>query len=557
MTYLVMARKWRPQKFDEVIGQEHVTQTIKNAVKTGRIHHAYLFTGTRGVGKTTSARILAKCLNCEQGPTYEPCGVCNHCQNITSGNHIDVQEIDGASNRGIDEIRNLRENVRYAPNIGRYKIYIIDEVHMLTTEAFNALLKTLEEPPPHVVFIFATTEVHKIPATILSRCQKFDFRRISQKEIQERLQMIIDKENTKIEKEALYLIAKKADGSLRDAQSLLDQIISFSSDSITAKDVQTILGIVDQELYFKVTEAILKKDVLAGLNIIDEIFVNGYDLHEFSMGMLDHFRNLLILKTQVDNQKLVNISPHFYSQYIETAKQFSFTDILRFIEICLKIEADTKKNVHSRSLLELRLAAMINLESSTDLSAILEYLGKMPDNVHFNVPQAESFAEPRPAYQSETPKIVPLAKDTVTEDNEVTLDADKLWQQLHEIVNEKRKIVSAPLSCVKAYSINNHILELTFEPESDVHCQYLKQPENRNFLVSEIKSLTGDKITHIEFIANAPTVNPLNENKASQTPEEQQSPKPAAQKVRLSGAVLEKNPEIKTVIDLFDGEIVT
>ena len=238
MSYVVIARRWRPQQFDEIIGQEHVSKTLSNAIANERIAHSYIFTGPRGVGKTTTARILAKALNCEKGPTATPCNDCASCKSITLGNSLDVLEIDGASNRGIDEIRNLRENIRYTPTQGKYKIYIIDEVHMLTKEAFNALLKTLEEPPEHALFIFATTEIHKVPATILSRCQRFDFRRIPLKTIMEHLQNICTQDKIDIEEEALLQIAKKADGSMRDSQSILDQIISYSGQRVTFDDVR-------------------------------------------------------------------------------------------------------------------------------------------------------------------------------------------------------------------------------------------------------------------------------------------------------------------------------
>jgi len=249
MSYVVIARRWRPQQFNEIIGQEHVSKTLSNAIANNRIAHSYIFTGPRGVGKTTTARILAKAVNCEKGPTPHPCNECASCKAITVGNSMDVLEIDGASNRGIDEVRNLRENIRYAPTQGKYRIYIIDEVHMLTKEAFNALLKTLEEPPEHAMFIFATTEIHRVPATILSRCQRFDFRRIPLKTIMEHLRRICDGEKIDIQEEALLQIAKKADGSMRDAQSILDQLISFSGNKIAFEDVAQALGVIHQDLF--------------------------------------------------------------------------------------------------------------------------------------------------------------------------------------------------------------------------------------------------------------------------------------------------------------------
>src|SRR5512136_1075662 len=247
-SYLVLARKWRPQLFEEVVGQRHITQTLQNAISQKRVAHAFLFTGARGVGKTSSARILAKALNCEKGPGTNPCNQCATCQEVTHGTSMDVIEIDGASNRGIDEIRELKENVRYTPAKSRYKIYIIDEVHMLTTEAFNALLKTLEEPPPHVIFVFATTEPHKIPLTILSRCQRYDFKRIPLASILEQLRTIATQEGMEISDQSLHLIAREAEGSMRDAQSLLDQVLSYAGQKVSDKEVIEVLGVIDRKI---------------------------------------------------------------------------------------------------------------------------------------------------------------------------------------------------------------------------------------------------------------------------------------------------------------------
>jgi DNA polymerase-3 subunit gamma/tau len=261
MTYIVLARRWRPQQFNELIGQEHVSKTLANAIETGRIAHSYIFAGPRGIGKTTTARILAKALNCEKGPTPTPCDACSPCQSIIKGNSLDVLEIDGASNRGIDEIRNLRENIRFTPSQGKYRIYIIDEVHMLTKEAFNALLKTLEEPPKHAIFIFATTEIFRVPATILSRCQRFDFKRIAINTIIDQLQRICAAENIQVEADALLQIAKKADGSMRDAQSILDQIISYSGEQISSAQVSTALGIINRNS-FQVQRERRQRDII-------------------------------------------------------------------------------------------------------------------------------------------------------------------------------------------------------------------------------------------------------------------------------------------------------
>ncbi|MFC1885028.1 DNA polymerase III subunit gamma/tau [Thermodesulfobacteriota bacterium] len=304
MAYEVLARKWRPQVFEDVVGQRHVTQTLANALKSDRLAHAFLFGGPRGVGKTSVARILAKAINCEKGEPAVPCNVCRSCREITDGSSVDVQEIDGASNRGIDEIRDLRDGIRYMPSSSRYRVFIIDEVHMLTLPAFNALLKTLEEPPEHVKFIFATTESHKVPITIHSRCQRFDFKRIPLMDVVEHLEKIAREEEISISKGSLVSIAREAGGSMRDAESLLDQVTAYSGSVVEDKEVPDILGIIDREIVFKVSEAILEGSIKECLEIVEKIYNSGYDVKEFYRVMMNQFRNLLVNKISPESQVL-------------------------------------------------------------------------------------------------------------------------------------------------------------------------------------------------------------------------------------------------------------
>src|SRR5690606_9468081 len=300
MAFIVTARKWRPQKYSDVVGQEHITATLKNAIKNNRIAHAYLFTGPRGVGKTTTARIFAKSLNCLNPVDAEPCNECEMCKSILSTQSLDIIEIDGASNRGIDEIRTLRESVKYAPSIGKYKVYIIDEVHMLTKESFNAFLKTLEEPPSHTIFIFATTDVHKVPPTIISRCQRFDFRRIQLDTIKSTLARIAESEKIEIDDKTLTIIAKKADGALRDAESFFDQVVSFCGNTadgeiskIDAATVSQMLNLIDDEMYFRISDAVLIKDFKTVFEVTNIIYENGWDFIDFTAGLIEHFRNIM------------------------------------------------------------------------------------------------------------------------------------------------------------------------------------------------------------------------------------------------------------------------
>ena len=320
MSYLVLARKWRPQSFADLVGQEHVARTLANAIDQDRVAHAYLFAGPRGVGKTTSARILSMCLNCENGPTAKPCGKCEVCADIQSGRSLDVIEIDGASNRGIDEIRDLRESVRYMASSGKRKVYIIDEVHMLTTEAFNALLKTLEEPPAHVVFVFATTRATKVPATILSRTIRFEFRRITTEDIVKQLQTVLNGEGMKADKRALHLVARAADGGMRDALSLLEQVRSYGGDKLEAAQVEEALGLVDEELLFAVSNAARDTDIPGVMDAIQTLVDNGGDPSDFLLALEEHFRHLLVGRVSKDPGRLIESTNETIERYKEEAK---------------------------------------------------------------------------------------------------------------------------------------------------------------------------------------------------------------------------------------------
>jgi len=383
MTYLVTARKWRPMVFDDIIGQSHIATTLRNAIATNRLSHAYIFSGPRGVGKTTTARILAKTINCLHPKEFNPDNACELCKEITEGRSVNVFEIDGASNRGVDEIRNLREAVRYAPARGKYKVYIIDEVHMLTKEAFNALLKTLEEPPPNIVFIFATTEIHKVPLTILSRCQRFDFRRISVEEIIDRLRYIAREEKISIDDDSLMIIAKRGDGSMRDAQSIFDQIVSFCGDNITSKQILSMLNMIDEELFFRTTSIIKSKDIKNGLLLIDEIVSGGFDLKDFLTGLTEHLRNMLVTLS-TGSSKLIETSEVYKKRYQDDASRFTETDILRLIKIAGETEAALRWNQQQRLKLEIGLMRMIKLDSSVEITQLLQQIDELKKNAGNN-----------------------------------------------------------------------------------------------------------------------------------------------------------------------------
>ena len=370
MSYQVIARKWRPTSFSEVVGQTHVVKTLQNAIESGRIAHAYLFSGPRGVGKTTMARILAKALNCEKGPAPEPCNECSICKEIGSGYSTDVLEIDGASNTHVDNIRELRESVKYSPSRGRFRIYIIDEVHMLSSHAFNALLKTLEEPPPHVIFVFATTEPHKIPATIHSRCQRFEFRRIPTRVVAEKLKEIADAEGIAIDDEAVYLIARESEGSLRDAQSMLDQLIAFSGERIGKEDVRDVFGLMDRSLLATLLECIVDRDGAGCLNVVEKINDFGYDLKKLLGELIEYVRDLIVIKV-CDDRKIVELPENEFSHLKGLSERIEMRRADLLFSVLSRGYEELTRSSTPRFSLEMTLLRACNLEDLKDIAELL------------------------------------------------------------------------------------------------------------------------------------------------------------------------------------------
>ena len=411
MEYLVLARKFRPQIFDDVAGQEHVVRTLANAIGQGRIGHAFLFSGPRGVGKTSIARILAKSLNCEQGPTATPCNQCPNCKEITDGTSMDVREIDGASNRGIDEIRELRENVKFAPAASKYKIYIIDEVHMLTREAFNALLKTLEEPPGHVVFIFATTENHKVPATILSRCQCYDFRRISLAQIAANLDKVAAAEGIVISPTALSWIAEAGDGSMRDAQSIFDQVISYAGLNISDEDVEDILGLADRKYLYRLSDAVMSRDAAQCLTILEEAYLAGIDMKHFYSMLLKHFRNLLLVKIAADSSVSFDIAPEQVEKLKDQIANVTRETLQRYLEILLSEADSLRRSQEVRMKIETILVRMAYLEQVLPLGEILATLETLERKLQSGLVQSSGCINMEPA--AIQPAAVPMQTDDV------------------------------------------------------------------------------------------------------------------------------------------------
>ncbi len=430
----VIARKFRPQTFDQMVGQEAIRRTIENSIKSGRIHHAYLFTGARGVGKTTTARILAKALNCVKGPTTEPCGVCASCVEIAASRSIDVIEIDAASNTGVDNVRDVIINsVQISPARDRNKIFIIDEVHMLSTPAFNALLKTLEEPPPRVIFIMATTELHKVPETILSRCQVFEFRTITLKKVFDHLKEIAKAEKVTISDKALLAIARAGEGSMRDAQSALDQVISFAGLSVKDEDVSIALGLVDMETLNETMQAIGDQDGQKLLRLMDEIVTRGYDLRNFSRELMTHIRGLLVVKVTGFDAELVQVPASEGESLTRLAELFSEQDLLRFFSILTKTEQDIRTSSQPRFQLEMGLMKMLHsrrlflLEDALkQLEAISATLGGGGFGGAGLPAGGKSFGNPTPSRQPSPSKAVSPTPRTPTGFTQVASPLNKI-----------------------------------------------------------------------------------------------------------------------------------
>ncbi|NUN06531.1 MAG: DNA polymerase III subunit gamma/tau [Bdellovibrio sp.] len=397
MSYQVIARKWRPQSFTDVVGQNHITQTLSNALNNQRLPHALLFTGPRGTGKTSSARILAKALRCPNAKGFVPCNECSSCQEIAGGSSVDVIEIDGASNNGVDAIRELRDTVAFMPSSGKYKIYIIDEVHMLSTSAFNALLKTLEEPPPHVVFIMATTEVHKIPQTILSRCQRFDFRRIATRQITDHLKVICEREGVQAEEDALWVIARQGDGSMRDSQSLLDQVITFANGPLTRTSIVEILGLTDRALIFETINGLIDRNSQAIMKVIEKIASAGFEPHLFSQDLLEMIRNLLLVKvSQAQAVQILDLPDSELQLLGDMSQRMSEEDIHMLFDMALKGANDIPRAQDPRIVLEVTLLRMASAPKLVDLKTLLQN----------GIPNSHSAGGARPHY---TPPVVPQA----------------------------------------------------------------------------------------------------------------------------------------------------
>ena len=430
MPYQVLSLKWRPQTFADLVGQKHVSQTLINAFKKDRVAQAYALTGPRGVGKTTTARIIAKALNCKSLQNFDPCNSCSNCKEISDGRNIDVIEIDGASNRGIEEIRTLRERIKYPPMSSSYKVYIIDEVHMLTTQAFNALLRTLEEPPSHGKFILATTDSHKIPSTIISRCQRFDFRRISNNDIKDRLLMILDDEKIVSDTETLNAISMKADGSMRDALSLLDQVIAYAGENISIDSVSIILGVIPIELYFCYSDAILYKDNKSMIDILAKLKKSGYPLDDIIFGLNNHFRDLLV-SSAISVDININLNINNVDKYLQSAKKWDSNFLLKISIIINEMEMTLKKISQPSIFFEMNSLKFIEMNTSDSTKKSESPILNSPNNADNNNQDTKNLIIK--ANNFDKPEISKIEKSSVEKTNEAQIASVEVQKHIDNI----------------------------------------------------------------------------------------------------------------------------
>jgi len=531
MSYQVIARKWRPQVFEDVVGQGHITRTLQNAITSGRLAHAFLFSGPRGVGKTTTARILAKALNCEHGPTPIPCGKCDSCLETAAGTAVDVVEIDGASNRGIEHIRELREAVKYAPVGGKYKVYVIDEVHMLTNEAFNALLKTLEEPPPHVIFIFATTEPQKIPATIHSRCQRYGFKRVALHEIIERLRTIAVAELITISESGLAMIARAAEGSMRDSQSLLDQAVSYSGFEIKDEDLQATLGSVAQAALLQFAAKLLARDAAGLLRHIDVLLEQGQDMRQFLAGVVEHMRNLLVVKVAADPNQIIELSVSDVDAIKQQAAEADAARLLMLFDSLSKTLDDMRWSPHQRFTLEVGMIKACTIAELQPLSEILGHIKGLEARLaHGGSAPAPStvshrISERSSSYPASPKTSTPASQLTATDREGEHAD---LWSRIIVALKSKKPSLASALGHGRIINVTDSELLIGITGSS-FQVDLVDKRENRTLIEELAAGFMSKKLSvKVQHLADALKQESKTKGEKKTKPEEQD---PAVQDV--------------------------
>lgn len=534
MSYVVSARKYRPQLFEELIGQNHIALTLKNAIAKNRTGHAYLFSGPRGVGKTSAARIFAKALNCEQGPTPTPCNKCTFCTEITEGRALDLVEIDGASNRRIDEVRQLRENVRFVPSAARYKIYIIDEVHMLTTEAFNALLKTLEEPPRHIFFIFATTEVNKVPDTIRSRCQQFVFKRIPIPLIIEALKRILEDFQMEAEEEALFWIAKGASGSMRDAQSILDQMISYSDNLIKKEDVFYVLGEPLFEIYHTFAEAIAQEDIKTCFLLLDKLLDDGVEVKVLLSGMIDYYRNLYALSVDEETSHLIELPGEDIERMKSISQGYTQHDIHNILILLSKLYLDIKNNELARQFFEITLMKLARYKEIIHPASLIQKLEKLKQGIEEGgIPPSDSIEKKQTSLfqdiQQDQRPSDQQSSEKKTDDGDRKENADRLMQDIINHFSKKRRTIAEFFKRAKGSSYENNILTVQYDKKQRWSFEHVSEDPTKRYIEKEVKDLLRKEM-RIDFVLI-------------------DDPKDVKEEISVS-------PNITKVLEIFKGEIV-
>jgi len=572
MAYEVIARKWRPQQFEDVVGQEHVTQTLKNAIKSDRVAHAYLFVGPRGVGKTSTARIFAKALNCEKGPTATPCDKCDACREIMAGNNLDVIEIDAASNTGVDNVRDLRDNVRYAPSRGPFKIYIIDEVHMLSMAAFNALLKTLEEPPKHVKFVFATTEPQKVPATILSRCQRFDLRRISVKDIVKRLSEVAAAEKLEIDEDAMLAIARGAEGGLRDAESALDQLIAFRGKQIREEDVLSVFGLVARHTLDELAVAVLKGNVVAAIKLIAEMDEGGKDIQRVVLELLEHFRNVLVCLYAGDAFVGLDLTEPQVATITEHARLTDAPRLLRVTDILIETENRMRYALSRRTLLE---TALIRASRVSKTVTIDEIIGQIESLKRALSGQAGVAVDDTPAVTAPEPKAAPSYPEPARPKSapvvaearkpaEAPAAIDELqvlggrWREIVDRVGHTAALAKSYLIDAKPAKIVGNVVSIGFDPEFAENKEKIDFGRNRKAIEKVLGEVLKREVT-VEFCvleAGAPLPGDIKTAGKTSASKTQPGEKPGSVTASLKEKQeWMKNPSVRKTLEMFNGDV--
>jgi DNA polymerase-3 subunit gamma/tau len=572
MSYQVIARKYRPQRFAEVVGQEHVTQTLANAIEQNRIAHAYLFCGPRGTGKTTIARIFAKCLNCTGGPKIDFDDKDSRCVEITEGRALDVLEIDGASNNGVEQVRELRETCKYAPANSQFKIYIIDEVHMLSAAAFNALLKTLEEPPAHVKFMFATTDPEKVLPTILSRCQRFDLRRIPSALITKHLAQIAKQEKVKIDDAALYAIARGADGGMRDAESTLDQLISFCGDKIEEPDVLSMFGLAAERQILKLSHAVLAGEIQTALTQLDELAKNGKDLGRLLSDLLNHFRNLLIYQVSRGDLNLLEVSEAEVAVLKEQSALANTDAFTRILEVFADAELRLRDASSKKIMVEVALLRAIEARGAISLDSVLKQLNQLRGGQSgagvspAQSPASERRAPARPEAIGTHKHAEPMlgapsaAPAALAESSLISSDLAGMWTKLVEAVSRVSPFIRTYLLEASPVSFDKNILVIGFDPEFADHLALIDNPRNHTLLQTKLAEI-GHPNAQIKFIKAELPAERVRVISPAPAAASADAPPAAPSREKSAPAAFNKNdfkndPLIQKALEIFKGQIV-